>query len=244
MDGRCLALLREEGLDRASAVSIPPHAEVALLVTLDLPPGTTPGQAFDEIGVSKDTSAPDTPLVRFCRMLADAGVIDDVEIAVPGDAARAVQLLSVRESVPAAVNQRVSRAKHSIDPRIEKMAGDLLVPFDRVSEFLDICEATFRQRGLDAAIWGHISDGNVHPNVIPRSLADVEQGREAILLLGREAVRLGGVPLAEHGVGRNPVKQQLLKDLYGEEGIEDMRRVKRAIDPDWKLAPGVLFSRY
>jgi FAD/FMN-containing dehydrogenase len=30
--------------------------------------------------------------------------------------------------------------------------------------------------------------------------------------------------------------------LYGEEGIEQMRAVKRALDPDWKLAPGVLFS--
>ena len=35
----------------------------------------------------------------------------------------------------------------------------------------------------------------------------------------------------------------LLRDLYGDEGIEQMRAVKRAIDPDWKMAPGVLFPR-
>jgi FAD/FMN-containing dehydrogenase len=29
--------------------------------------------------------------------------------------------------------------------------------------------------------------------------------------------------------------------MYGEQGIEQMRAVKRALDPDWKLAPGVLF---
>jgi D-lactate dehydrogenase (cytochrome) len=56
-------------------------------------------------------------------------------------------------------------------------------------------------------------------------------------------IRLGGSPLAEHGVGRNRVKQQLLLELYGREGIEEMRRVKRAIDPEWKLAPGVLFDK-
>ena len=80
--------------------------------------------------------------------------------------------------------------------------------------------------------------------MIPQSFADVESGKAAILEFGREALRLGGAPLAEHGVGRNPVKQQLLAMMYGAAGIEDMRRVKRAIDPAWKLAPGVLFRRW
>ena len=38
------------------------------------------------------------------------------------------------------------------------------------------------------------------------------------------------------------MKQQLLLDLYGREGVDAMRRVKRALDPDFKLAPGVLFN--
>jgi D-lactate dehydrogenase (cytochrome) len=100
----------------------------------------------------------------------------------------------------------------------------------------------FGRRGLDFAIWGHISDGNVHPNVIPRSYDDVAAGREAILEFGREVVRLGGSPLAEHGVGRSALKQQLLRQLYGEAGVEEMRAIKRAIDPEWKMAPGVIFS--
>jgi D-lactate dehydrogenase (cytochrome) len=43
-------------------------------------------------------------------------------------------------------------------------------------------------------------------------------------------------------VGRNPVKQALLRGLYGDAGIEQMRAVKRALDPGWKLAPGVIFA--
>lgn len=83
----------------------------------------------------------------------------------------------------------------------------------------------------------------MHPNVIPRSYDDVVAGKEAILEFGRTVAALGGCPLAEHGVGRNPVKQSLLGQLYGERGIEEMRAVKRALDPAWKLAPGVIFSR-
>jgi len=243
MDARCLALLRSDGVDRLCGVRIPATATIALLVTVELAPEMTSAAAFDQIGRARDADAPDTPIVRLCRMLDDAGVLDAVEIAVPGDTGRAAQLLAVREAVPAAVNQRVGRAKETIDRRIEKTAADMIVPFDAIDDLLTIYERGFAQRRLDAAVWGHISDGNVHPNVIPRSLADVESGKAAILEFGREVIALGGSPLAEHGVGRNGVKQQLLRELYGDRGIEEMRRVKRAFDPDWKLAPGVLFER-
>jgi D-lactate dehydrogenase (cytochrome) len=88
-----------------------------------------------------------------------------------------------------------------------------------------------------------VSDGNVHANVIPRSAEDVRRAEEAILECGDEAIRLGGCPLSEHGVGRSPTKQELLRRLYGDAGVAEMRRVKAALDPDWKLAPGVLFKR-
>ena len=243
MDARCLALLREDGVDRANGVVAPEGTAIALLVTLELPSGTTTEQAFDDIGRAREATAVATPLVRFCRLLDAAGVLEDVEIAVPGDRQRAAQLLTVREAVPAGVNQRVGRAKRMVDGRIEKTAADMIVPFDRCDELLAFYDAEFARRGLDAAVWGHISDGNLHPNVIPRSMADVDAGKAAIVAFGREAIRLGGSPLAEHGVGRSAVKQRLLEDLYGARGIEQMRRVKRAIDPDWKLAPGVLFSK-
>jgi D-lactate dehydrogenase (cytochrome) len=241
MDARCLALLREDGADRANGVAIPDGTAMALLVTLELPATMTSTAAFDEIGSARQSGAPDTPLVRFCRLLDEAGVLDQVEIAVPGDTARERQLLALREAVPAGVNARVGRAKQH-DARIAKTAADMIVPFDRLEELLTIYDDEFRARRLDAAVWGHISDGNLHPNVIPRSLDEYESGKAAILAFGRAVIQLGGSPLAEHGVGRNPVKQQLLLELYGREGVEQMRAVKRALDPGFKLAPGVIFS--
>ena len=240
MDARCLALLREDGADRANGVTIPDGTVMALMMTLELPGDTDAARAFDEIGRAREPGAPDTALVRFCRALDEAGVLDRVEIAVPGDSAREHQLLALREAVPAGVNARVARAKQQ-DVRIAKTAADMIVPFDRIDELLALYDEEFRARGLDAAVWGHISDGNLHPNVIPRSMDEVESGKAAILMFGREVIRLGGSPLAEHGVGRNPVKQQLLLELYGREGVDEMRAVKRALDPDFKLSPGVLF---
>ena len=48
---------------------------------------------------------------------------------------------------------------------------------------------------------------------------------------------MGGCPLAEHGVGRNPIKQQLLRQLYGDAGIDAMRAIKLSLDPNGSLAP-------
>ena len=40
---------------------------------------------------------------------------------------------------------------------------------------------------------------------------------------------------------RVAIKQALLRQLYGDRAIDEMKAIKRALDPDWKLSPGVLF---
>jgi len=243
LDGRSLSIVREDRADQANRIDLPPAAQAALLVTLELPAGTTAGDAFDQIGRARDADRPDVPLVNFCGMLIDAGVFDDVEMAMPGDASRVSQLASLREAVPAGVNQRVGQAKRAVDAAIEKAAADVAVPFDRINELLLAFRSDAARRRLDAVVWGHVSDGNLHPNVIARTPAEWGAAREAIASIGRVAIDLGGVPMAEHGVGRNAIKQELLRELYGADGVGQMRAVKQAIDPAWKMAPGVLFPR-
>ena len=242
LDARSLAIVREDGAARRLQVAAPESAQAALLAQFELPAdtGPTPGAAYEEIGGALAGDAPDTPLVRLCRLLAAAGVLDHAEIALPDDR-RQAQLTAVREAVPEGVNRRIGEAGRRQDAAIEKTAADMIVPFARFDESLALFHRAFDSRNLDYAIWGHISDGNVHPNVIPATMEDVVRGRQAIIECGREIVRLGGCPLAEHGVGRNPVKQALLRQLYGAEGIAAMRAVKAALDPRGKLAPGVLF---
>jgi D-lactate dehydrogenase (cytochrome) len=239
LDRRCVQIVREDGEDAKNGVAIPADAVILLIAQIELPPGISDAEALDQVAAALDEAAPDTSLVRLTRLLDRYGALERTELAMPGNERRAKQILAVREAAPVGVNRRVGEAKRQ-DPRISKTAADMIVPFERFAEMMEIYRAGFGDRGLDFAIWGHIPDGNVHPNVLPRSYADVEAGKAAILEFGREAARLGGCPLAEHGVGRHPVKQQLLRQLYGDEGIEEMRAIKRAMDPGWKLAPGVL----
>lgn len=241
VDKRCLEILREDGIDRKHDIAIPDDAELMLLVQLELPAGTTPADGYAQAAVALNDDGPDTPLIHFFRLLNQFGALDDAQIAWPGERRRIDQFLAFRESAPAGVNRRVGDAKRDVDDRIEKTAADMIVPFEHFGTMLKLYREGYRKRGLDCAIWGHISDGNVHPNVIPRSYADVVAGREAILEFGREVARLGGCPLAEHGVGRSSVKQALLEQLYGPSGLDEMRAIKSVLDPESKLAPGVIF---
>jgi D-lactate dehydrogenase (cytochrome) len=243
MDERCLALVRATGAAGRFGVELPESAALAMLVTIDLPAGYTAARAYDDVAAADAPGGNRTPLGRFCAVLAAHGALGAAQIAVPGEAARAQQLTGIREAVPAAVNDHIGRLKATLDRGIQKIAADVIVPFDRIDRLIAYCTEAFAARGLDGAVWGHISDGNLHPNVLPWSIADVATGQQAVLAIGREAIRLGGAPLAEHGVGRNAIKQQLLRELYGARGIAAMRRVKAAIDPESKLAPGVLFAR-
>jgi FAD/FMN-containing dehydrogenase len=130
-----------------------------------------------------------------------------------------------------------------VDGRITKAACDVIVPWERFGESLARYRAIAEAAGLDYAIWGHVSDGNVHPNLLPRTGDEMQRALAAVLALGQAAIDLGGAPMSEHGTGRSPVKQELLRRLYGADGVAAMRAVKRVLDPAGILAPGVLFAR-
>jgi D-lactate dehydrogenase (cytochrome) len=222
IDARSIAHMPDDAFGRAG-LPRPAAPAVVLLAQLDV--------------ADAETAA----LERLAGVLASCGVQDDPRVAAPGDDGEAARLVALREAMPAAINALVAGAKAQVHPDIEKTAGDFVVPFDRLDASLALYRETFERHGLDYAIWGHLSDGNLHPNVVPRSLDEMHRGRRALLEIGRGVIALGGAPLAEHGVGRSALKQQLLRELYGEGGIDEMRAVKRALDPSWKLAPGVIF---
>ena len=237
IDERSIAVIREDGIDRKLALDLS-GCSVALLIDLELPRQQSRDTLWRLLEDALGPDAPDEPLVRFCRLLGSN--LLDTQIALPDDRGRIAALTELREAVPAGVNRRVAIARRQ-DPSISKTAADMIVPFDRFADMMSECRRVFAERDLDLAVWGHISDGNVHPNLIPRSAADVEKGREAILELGTLVIDMDGCPLAEHGVGRNPIKQQLLRQLYGDAGIDAMRAVKLSLDPQGSLASGVIF---
>jgi D-lactate dehydrogenase (cytochrome) len=238
MDARCVAVLREDGVPSRVGVPIPADARALLLAQVELPASYDRARAVEELS---DPSMPG-PVASLCRVLERHGLLASAVPALPGEEDRRRALFALREAVPEGVNARVRAAALASGEPVSKSGGDVIVPFERFTEALARYREILASTGLDAAIWGHISDGNVHPNLVATGAATMERARAAQLAIGEVAIALGGSPLAEHGTGRNPVKKQLLAMLHGDDGVESMRATKRALDPDWLLAPGVLFD--
>ncbi len=241
MDARSVAILREDGSDKRNSITLGSDAQTLLLIQLELVPEWVE-RAYDDLAQALEPNAPDVPLVQFVQILEQSGRLEETELVMPQERIRIEQMYALREAVPSGVNTRVLHAKQSQHSSITKVAADMIVPFDHLETMMQVFRNGFEANGLDYAIWGHASDGNMHPNLLPRSLNDILLAQRVILEGGRAVMALGGCPLAEHGVGRNPTKQALLRDLYGDSGLRQMYAVKRGLDPECKLAPGNLFG--
>jgi len=239
----CLRLIRERGVPAALRLDLPASAGAAVLLEAELP---EPVSTEDALGLLERRLAgeelPDGSLARLLGLLGDRVPLESLELAFPDDAGLRRRFGRLRASVPEAINEILAE-RRATDARLVKLGGDPIVPFEDLEEMLPFYHEVFERRGVEHAIWGHVSDGNLHPNAIPSTADEAVAAEEAQFEIAAEVRRRGGSPLSEHGVGRSALKQALLRDFYGAEAIEQMRSVKTALDPEWRLAPGVLFPR-
>jgi FAD/FMN-containing dehydrogenase len=143
------------------------------------------------------------------------------------------RLRRFRHALPELVNDTVRRRGFL------KVNSDYAVPIARSREMLAHYHARLAERSLQYVIFGHIGDGHVHVNILPKSQADFEDGVKLMLEFAKHAVALGGTVSAEHGLGKR--KAHLLQVQYTAAQIEAMQDVKRRLDPQWLLNRGNLF---
>ncbi|MGN8027726.1 FAD-binding and (Fe-S)-binding domain-containing protein [Microbacterium sp. 22242] len=120
---------------------------------------------------------------------------------------------------------------------------DIAVPVDRL---LGVCEgltALFEKHRYEGCvIFGHAKDGNVHFLINerfddPAALARYERFTEDLVEL---VLAQGGTLKAEHGTGR--IMAPFVRRQYGDALTDLMWDLKRLIDPDGILNPGVVLS--
>ena len=138
------------------------------------------------------------------------------------------------------------KARRSISPsltrvRPNKLGEDISVPREAIPDVVRRIQEISCQRDLPIVIFGHISDGNLHPNILfdqadPEEMERVEAASGDIFEV---AIAVGGTLSGEHGIGL--LKQKYLALDLAPETIEVMRTIKRALDPSNIMNPGKIF---
>jgi FAD/FMN-containing dehydrogenase len=116
---------------------------------------------------------------------------------------------------------------------------DGIVPPERFREYLDGVYQLFARHHLQAAIWGHAGDANLHMQPF-LDLGQVGDRQKAFRILDEYynlVISLGGSTSGEHGDGR--IRAPYLEKLYGPETYQLFTKVKQIFDPYGTLNPGV-----
>ena len=117
---------------------------------------------------------------------------------------------------------------------------DATVPRSRITEMLVTCAAIGRKYNLVLGTFGHAGDGNLHPTILADKNDANEMARvhHAVEEIFDAALSMGGTLSGEHGIGI--AKMRFLGNELGESGVNLMRSIKEALDPQGVLNPGKL----
>jgi D-lactate dehydrogenase (cytochrome) len=114
---------------------------------------------------------------------------------------------------------------------------DVCVPIAALPEIIALAERLASELPFPGPMVGHVADGNFHTQLLVLDdLGERRLAKEYVDALVVRAHELGGTCTGEHGIGIG--KREALVAEVGEEGVEVMRAIKRALDPLGLLNPG------
>lgn len=120
---------------------------------------------------------------------------------------------------------------------------DATVPRSEIAKMVNAINEIADKYKLDICTFGHAGDGNLHPTcpTDSRNHEEMERVEMAFAEIFEKAVEFGGTITGEHGVG--VMKAPYLDLKLGKEGIEVMKAIKQALDPNNIMNPGKIFAK-
>ncbi len=116
---------------------------------------------------------------------------------------------------------------------------DVVVPVDKIAEFLLFSHKCAEMHGLQLRSFGHAGDGNLHIYCCSNELEEGEFKRRTKAVMDicyAKCSEIGGQVSGEHSIGH--AKKEYLRQSVGETVYGLMSAVKRVFDPDAVLNPG------
>ena len=143
---------------------------------------------------------------------------------------------------------RLWKARHDaywaglqLRPGAKALTTDVCVPISRLADCVGETHRDIAETGLIAPVVGHAGDGNFHVLVLMdmEDAGEIKRAKGFLERLNDRALALDGTCTGEHGIGQG--KQPFLVREMGA-GVDVMRSIKRALDPQNIMNPGKIFA--
>ncbi|WP_191559550.1 FAD-binding oxidoreductase [Metabacillus idriensis] len=139
------------------------------------------------------------------------------------------------------------KARKLVSPAIvrkkpTKISEDATIPRSKIPEMFKRLQEIKAKYQIDLVVFGHAGDGNLHPNIITdkQDKEEMKRVEKAVEEIFTTAIELGGTLSGEHGIGT--MKAPFMEMELGEAGVDMMKRMKKAWDPNNILNPGKIFA--
>ena len=116
---------------------------------------------------------------------------------------------------------------------------DVVVPVDRIAEFLVYTHDEAEAQGVYVRSFGHAGDGNLHIYCCSNDLEEDEFKRRVKALMDKcyaKCTEFEGQVSGEHSIGH--AKKEYLRESVGDTAYSIMGQIKKVFDPDGILNPG------
>ncbi len=138
--------------------------------------------------------------------------------------------------------ERLWAARKGAYPSVLKLGrytliSDVIIPLSRLVEAVQKAYDIGDKYGLKTSCIGHFGDGNLHVNWgTDKSIEELHRANDE---LNRWVISIGGAVSGEHGIGTE--KKAYMKLQHGE-SYNIMIKIKRLLDPNFILSPGIIFE--
>ncbi len=152
----------------------------------------------------------------------------------------------LRQARDAAEQEEIWTARRSALTALARISPsvileDATVPRKEMTSMVRAIRSVAGKYGLLIGTFGHAGDGNLHPTIITdlRIEENKNKVKAAVGEIFEAALSLGGTLSGEHGIGI--MKSSYMESELGAAGVEAMRAVKDAFDPQGIMNPGKIF---
>lgn len=168
--------------------------------------------------------------------------IEKISVICKNNDAFQVEIAETEEEAEALMTARRTALSALSRLKPTTILEDATVPRSEIANMVRSINHIAEKYNVTICTFGHAGDGNLHPTCLTdtRDTEEIARVEKAFEEIFKKAVELGGTISGEHGIGMMKLPYLHLK--AGKAGIEVMRQIKKAIDPNNIMNPGKIFT--